>query len=346
MAIRTILFFFLINSVLLMGNEGWDRTQLIWNFGLITSCDVGVPKDPRCYFLSNPTLLLEDYQDVKKGDIVWIPSNLVGEFYEKIFPHIRAPFVLVISDGDASFPSNCLPPESVEKLLSDEKIIHIFAQNCDYQGSYKKVSHIPIGIDFHTVAYKGTSGGWGMTGTPKQQESYLLHHFQKALPTNRRKGRAFIEFQHSDTMHGDFKRYLQFGEDRTSIFQTLLSSGIVDHGPWMNRGELWKKKLNYAFSISPHGNGLDCHRTWEDLALGCIVIVKSSPLDPLYEGLPVVIIKNWNEINEENLQKWLALYSDASMNPAYREKLTYQYWMAKIINASKSYKSNDHVSKM
>ncbi len=179
-----------------------------------------------------------------------------------------------------------------------------------------------------------------MLGSPQQQEAFLLQHLQSALPTNQRKCRAFVDFQHSDTMHGDFKRFLQFGEDRTSIFHVILSSNVIDHDQWMPRGQLWETKLNYAFSISPHGNGLDCHRTWEDLALGCIVIVKTSPLDPLYEGLPVIIVQDWNEVNEENFEKWIVQYGDAFTNPAYREKLTNRYWMSKLINSAKFYKTH------
>jgi hypothetical protein len=101
----------------------------------------------------------------------------------------------------------------------------------------------------------------------------------------------------------------------------------------MPRPLLWKTKTAYAFSISPWGNGLDCHRTWEDLALGCILIVKTSSLDRLYDGLPVVIVKDWNEITEENLQRWFELYKDASENSLYREKITNQYWFKKIMSA-------------
>lgn len=325
---------FLCLAMPLICQESWEPTQLIWNFGLISSCEVGAPKNPRLYFQDDLLLNPAHYQNVKPGDLIWVPPLLIAEFYEKVFPSVPVPFVLVISDGDASFPSDCLEKEVFDEMLSQEKLIHIFAQNCDYSGPSEKISPIPIGIDFHTVAYKGTTGGWGMVGSPRQQEDLLLQLFHSALPTSQRKCRAFVDFHHSDTMHGDFKRYLQFGEDRGSIFKTLLDSKVIDHGPWMPRGKLWKTKVDYAFSISPHGNGLDCHRTWEDLALGCIVIVKSSPLDPLYEGLPVIIIQDWGEINEENFQKWMVEYADASTNPAYREKLTCQYWMSKIAHAA------------
>jgi len=329
------LFSLLSLAIPVMCYEGWELTQLIWNFGLISSCDLGAPKNPRLYFQESLILNPEYYQNVKKGDIVWVPPLLIAEFYQKVFPSIQHPFVLVISDGDASFPSDCLKKGIFEEMLLQENIIHIFAQNCDYGGRSKKISPIPIGIDFHTVAYKGTAGGWGMVGSPREQEELLLLLFRTALPTSQRKCRAFVDFHHADTLHGDFKRYLQFGEDRSSIFKALLDSQVIDHGPWMPRGMLWKTKIDYAFSISPHGNGLDCHRTWEDLALGCIVIVKSSPLDPLYEGLPVVIIEDWAEINEENFQKWIVQYADASTNPTYREKLTHPYWMSRITDAGK-----------
>ena len=57
--------------------------------------------------------------------------------------------------------------------------------------------------------------------------------------------------------------------------------------------------IKYRFIISPHGNGLDCHRTWEALALGCYPIIKSSPLDCMFEGLPVIIVNNWNEVTPD-----------------------------------------------
>src|ERR1700722_11865528 len=64
------------------------------------------------------------------------------------------------------------------------------------------------------------------------------------------------------------------------------------------------------FVLSPQGNGLDCHRTWEALYMGCIPIVKNSLLNDLYEDLPVVIVDDWAEVTEEFLNaKWLEIQS-------------------------------------
>ena len=76
--------------------------------------------------------------------------------------------------------------------------------------------------------------------------------------------------------------------------------------------------------------GFDCHRTWEDLILGMIVIMKHSPHDQLFEGLPVVCVNSWHEITKANLDRWIKQYGDAFSNPEYREKLTNEYWIDKI----------------
>lgn len=311
----------------------WEETEYVWHFGLAHACNVGLNSKPREFFQKEQDCYIfnsESYRNIRKNDIVWVRCRFIPQFSREILPYVQHPFTIVISAGDESFPTDIAGHMNIEEFIEDDKILHIFAQNCDYTGPSQKVSGIPIGIDFHTIAYNGADGGWGERGSPGEQEESLNQILDSLLPTSMRIARAFVDFQHSDTMHGEFKRYLQFGEDRKSIFQKLQSTGLIDFGTWMRRTDLWKTKGQYAFSISPHGNGLDCHRTWEDLVLGCIVIVKKSALDPLYKDLPVVIVKDWAEVTQENMNLWLAKYGDAFTNSTYRQKLTNQYWLNKI----------------
>ena len=53
----------------------------------------------------------------------------------------------------------------------------------------------------------------------------------------------------------------------------------------------------HPFVLSPHGHGLDCHRTWQVLLLGSFPIVASSSLDSVYDGLPVVIVSRWEDLS-------------------------------------------------
>jgi hypothetical protein len=224
-------------------------------------------------------------------------------------------------------------------FINDPRIIHIFAQNCDLGNSHPKVTPIPIGLDFHSWAYEWRKPR-GEYITVSEQVKTLNKIVSSLKPTNQRQSRAFVDFQHHNTMGTSYNHLSEiYGEDRTSIFNQLLPSDLIDFSPKrILREELWKIKGNYAFSISPHGNGLDCHRTWEDLALGCIVIVKTSPLDCLYEDLPVVIVKDWSEVSKENFVIWKTLYADAFTNPIYREKLTHRYWMNKIKSKQAEYR--------
>lgn len=318
--------------------NNWESSYYVWNFDLIAKTDQGITPNPQVYFSQESMFDPAAYVKINAGDIVWVKCRFLPNFCNQVLPYIDKPIILLVADGDESFPSECGDNQVIETLINNKYIVHIFAQNNDYTGPSTKISSIPIGIDYHTVAYKNKNGGWGQIGTPKQQEEQISKLLNKLKPTYLRKCRIFVDFQLADTMHASLKRYLLCGEDRKSIFEIINATRLVDAAQWMHRAALWAKKGEYAFSVSPHGNGLDCHRTWEDLILGCIVIVKSSVLDVLYEGLPVVIVKDWSEITEYNLNKWLTQYSDAFTNQMYRKKLTNKYWWSKIKASSQALK--------
>lgn len=59
----------------------------------------------------------------------------------------------------------------------------------------------------------------------------------------------------------------------------------------MNFG--WTNLTQYRFGVSPRcSTGLDCQLHWEMLFFGMIPIIRSSPLDVLYGGLPVIIVED------------------------------------------------------
>lgn len=331
--IKTTSFILIILSYLSF-LEAISPPKYIWNLGLAMMCDVnpfenGLPKD----YHTSPTpnyIKPKNYiKKVNESDVIWLQSHQVSDFYTNVLPTISNHFILLINDGDASFPSSYGKFFDVDALIKDERVIHIFGQNVDSPGYLDKVSGMPIGIDFHTVASSHYCKFFGEKQQSVQKQEENLDLILASLsPTFQRKKRAFVDFQLAD--RGVFD-----GESRTSIFNRIYPTGLIDTiSQRIPRHLLWQTKGEYAFSISPRGAGLDCHRTWEDLILGCIVIVKTSPLDNLYEGLPVVIIKDWSEITQENFDKWLIQYGDAFTNPNYRKRLTTAYW-TNIIRSKK-----------
>ena len=57
--------------------------------------------------------------------------------------------------------------------------------------------------------------------------------------------------------------------------------------------------------LAPPGRGVDTHRLWEALYLGCVPVVARSSLDSIYADLPVLIVKDWKDVTATFLEdKW------------------------------------------
>lgn len=296
--------------------SGTLPSYFVWSYGISSQVDVAPFQDLLNFMTTtNPAakncILHSPYTDIEREKLVWLHPTMLSNFVQQILPALREPIFLIVNNSDHAFPS-VLTLEERSYLINHPYIAHIFAQNCDLIGPHKKLTQIPLGLDYHSGVKNGES--------IEYQERQLMDILRSSLPTHQRIQKIFVDFQHHDTS-------LQ----RKNIFSRILRSGLVDYfSEWVDRETLWRKKSQYAFSISPHGNGLDCHRTWEDLILGCIVIVKTSSLDELYRGLPVVIVQDWEEICPENLKVWLEQYGDAFTNPKFRQKLTNRYWVERI----------------
>jgi hypothetical protein len=303
--------------------------KYIWNLGIAQDCDVTPFKHtfPREYQTDPPLLSVNSMSYIKKvreGDVIWIQSSQLSRFVKFVLPRIKHRFTLVMSDGDQSFPSSHVRVTDIGKFLEDPRLIAVFAQNVDGTASHRKIKALPIGMDFHSMAK--TAGAFAEPSySALEQEAIMDDILSTLAPTSERKKSALIDFHLTD------RRDLSInGKESRSYVANQVSSCVEKLSYMLPRHTLWRMKGQYAFSISPHGNGLDCHRTWEDLVLGCIVIVKTSSLDPLYEGLPVVIVTDWSEVTTENLDKWLLKYGDAFTNQKYRKRLMHDYWIERL----------------
>ena len=104
------------------------------------------------------------------------------------------------------------------------------------------------------------------------------------------------------------ERYRCYNELKNKNFILNLNDGIYEKQPSIHCGKVpvW---INYEFTnkscytLSPRGNGEDCHRFYEAIYLDSIPIVKktNTAFDKLYNIFPCLIINDWNEITEELL---------------------------------------------
>jgi hypothetical protein len=303
---------------------GWrgsfEPTDHVWSRGLALLCDhnggVSFVREQRG---GKPSLPIDPggYQGIRDGDLVWTRATALPELLDKVLPRIEARFVLLTGDEDWSIPGGFA---RAAELTASEKLLCWFAQNFDGVDPSGKITPLPIGLDFHTISNRPS---WGHPlATPREQELELLELQAGMPPTGQRMARV-----HADFHFNKHSRPLM-GESRDTVEAALRSNPLIDfQAEKIPRLDLWREKTRYAFVVSPHGNGLDCHRTWESLALGNIVIVKRSPLDPLYEGLPVAIVSQWSEITAESLGAWQRRYAPAFSEAEFRERLTNRYWI-------------------
>jgi len=295
-------------------------TEYVWSRGLALLCEhhggLRFVRDQRG---GRPALRLDPrrYAEIKDGDLVWVRATALPEFLARVLPHIRARFALLTGDEDWSIPGDFA---GAAELCASDKLVCWFAQNFDGTDRSGKILPLPIGLDFHTLSRRRR---WGHPqATPAEQEAELLALRAAMPPSEARRLRV-----HTDFHFNKHTRALQ-GESRDSIEATLRRNPLIDFPrERLPRLELWREKTNYAFVVSPHGNGLDCHRTWESLALGNIVIVRRSPLDPLYERLPVVSVSDWSEITPEALHVWQQRYAHAFADPEVQRRLSSGYWI-------------------
>lgn len=313
---------------------GWrgpfEPTHHVWSRGLALLCDhnggSSFVREQRGGY-GRPQLRFDPhaYAGVRDGELVWTRAAALPEFLDEILPRIEARFVLLTGDEDGSMPGDF--PRAAELCASD-KLLCWFAQNFDGADASGKIAPLPIGLDFHSISNRRR---WGHPmATPREQE-LELEALQAGMPPSEQR----LLRVHADFHFNRPARELM-GESRDAIEAALRTNPLIEfQAERIPRLDLWREKTRYAFVVSPHGNGLDCHRTWESLALGNIVIVKRSPLDPLYEGLPVAIVDHWSQITAESLTGWQARLAGLFSMPGFRERLTNRYWIDRARRAGR-----------
>lgn len=289
-------------------NEDESICHFISREGIMKICDI---------YNKNIDDTIRKINETNKNKIVvYIHIDQLNEFSKKI-QFLEKNIILISGGGDWTLPYEVFENDKLFlEFIQNNKIIHHFAENCYIEN--EKITKIPIGLDYHTL-YKN-SHWWGEQKTPFEQEKELIDIKTNNIPFFKKKIKCYSNFHFAD--YGN-----KFGYSRKDIMNEIPSDLIYYEPEKVRRIESWKKQSEYAFVVSPFGNGMDCHRTWEALILGCIVIVKKSPLDILYQDLPVLIVENWNNITQELLEKTILDFKNKEFD---YNKLTLEYWKTKF----------------
>jgi len=295
-----------------------DGSKYVCSRGILKSCHIKTSAP----FSSTQKIMNYNFDDLKDGSTVYVCSNAIKDFIN-IFDTIDKKIILVTGDCDETVPNDIFKTtDEFISFIESDKIIHWFSQNCI--GKHPKLTGIPIGLDYHTMA-NNNDHEWGTKKSPFEQELQLEEIKKAMLPFCERKLMCYSNFHFFTTT--------RYGYDRIEAINNIPKDLVFYEDHKIKRVDSWRNQSEYAFVISPHGNGLDCHRTWEALCLGCIPIVKTSDIDYLYDNLPVLIVNSWSDVTFELLSFTIDKFKDLHNNNKFDyNKLVLSYWVNKINN--------------
>jgi len=291
-------------------------TAVLWSKG---------PYAARCAYAASGTESVSDaaalgeYMKRCTG-VLWVRTGTHGadettdlDVVAESLAVLRRPVVLVTSDGDRAVPSS-LRERTVRLLLESPNVALWLTQNYDGSVRHSKLRPIPIGLDLHTPQWRLGS-----------REAKIAHIASQNAARRRR--HAVLCDAHLTRSHPDRARMYDAASGNPSI--TMLDEKL----PFADLMRLYGE---YQFVLSPRGNGLDCHRTWEALLAGCIVITVTSPLDRMFaeHGFAVVVLRDWGELSEDlprKLDAWRDTYAPLTPLEVVWPKLQFPYWISDAI---------------
>lgn len=275
--------------------------------------------------------------------IVLVDENVFKKFMSDIYPHIRVPIVLVMTDGDGTKPDTLL----VKNVGSDrhneykKTIAHIYATNCHPDASRQYpdwVTCVPVGLSqlddnvYRRRIHAALSLRWGNYGkllTSADIDNNRIHDAVRARKDA--VNSVLVSFSVGSNLEARvpaLKYFCDPSKGEASPFHRIGGAmarcnnnfNQVKEGSYMT---FHAHLSEYRFAVSPHGAGYDCYRTYEILLMGSYPIVKASQLDMMYQDWPVLIVKEWTDATPQLLNDTYWKFAATTWN---LERLYNTYW--------------------
>ena len=168
---------------------------------------------------------------------------------------------------------------------------------------HPKVTSLPLGYNFYQ----------------ESQGTNLLREIKRKGPPKRAKQ---LTINNSGSDHRAQINALVIKNMKATVTNTFQE---VPNGKHANREYIAELQTS-KFVLCPSGAGWDSYRLWEVFYLGAIPIVERSlGFDKTLEGLPVLIVDNFDQINQAFLNKEYARIVSQCDSYNFR-KLTVQWW--------------------
>ena len=258
-----------------------------------------------------------DLSQIQPRDTIYFTNLSLMQLHKEIIL-IAKPFILVSGGGDCECPNQIFETDDeFQTFINSPNIIHWFCQNVLIK--HPKITPIPIGLDYETIMYYNhIRNDRGPKMTPLEQEQQIMDIRKNARPFWERIPICYGNFQYLLTT--------KYGSDRVDAINKIPTK-LIYYDSKNLRQTTFRNQTEFAFVVSPFGQDYECIRTWEALNLGCIVIIKTSPIDDIYADLPVLIINDWSEITQLFLDSAIEMFKLKHEKCEFNyDKLTKKYW--------------------
>lgn len=263
---------------------------------------------------------LNKKMEIKKDHVIlFIQTQYLDVYLPWLLTLVRSYTLITTCNDDHCMPYYYFPPQSKEahdSLLEYPYMKQWMTKNPSIV--HPKLVPLPLGPKWQYKSYD-------FFGEDKKPLLEILHR-HCTTPSN-----SFYSMK-SKLLHVNFNtitttpEYQPFYRPHTNIRETLLRWCILQ-GFEIAQSSPYEEYLiemkTYKFSLCPPGRGIDTHRAFECLMVGTIPIMMKSPLDSMYEDLPVLIVDNLASISKENLEEQ---YEKIKKKTYHFEKLYAPYW--------------------
>tara|TARA_R100000995_G_scaffold81285_1_gene53964 strand:+ start:331 stop:1179 length:849 start_codon:yes stop_codon:yes gene_type:complete len=251
------------------------------------------------HFKHQCSLQLTDYADARtplfsikhdhqmQNDLVFCIPEYLAMLREQIDNGVvKVPdnFTLITHNSDVNFSEQAI--ESVVEYFPE--MINWYTTNL--LAPHPKVLPIPIGI-----------------ANPKWSHGNQ-DRFKKVMEENNKKDKTYYANFNIST-NPEERNYCckALGIEIEEKYPDAAS--IKDHDDFVEKtheGYLRNMAQSY-FTLSPDGNGKDCHKTWEAIYMRSIPIVTNSYFATTFQnlGIPIFTIDDWRDFNHLNLTEKL-----------------------------------------
>lgn len=201
---------------------------------------------------------------------LFIKTDYIIFFLEKVYPFIESNLTIITHNSDYQVPFlhdhiNYQLNKQVKEDMLNEKLIWYGENSC-----IDEIHPLPLGLRNRRLPYP-------------------FFEYQEYIPLVDKKELVYMNF---DKNTNKYCNYLKYKNNREECYNILSPKyNFIQN---RNYYDFLSDINNSKFVVCPVGGGLDSHRVYETLYCQSIPIVYDTPLNKMYEKLPIVIVDNWN----------------------------------------------------